>query len=270
LRQLPESASGRISGNDLLIFVSMKISIITVVYNGEKYLQDCIESVIEQTYSEIEYIIIDGKSTDGTCAIIQQYRSHIHHFISEPDKGLYDALNKGIALASGDIVGILNADDQLAASDIIEGVAKAFKENEALEGVYGDLDYIHANDGTIIRKWRSKQANWKDIQRGWMPAHPTLYLKRALFTQFGNYALDMGSVADYDLILRFFYSHQISTFYLPVLMVKMRVGGVSNHSVMARLKAFQNDYRALLRNKVPYSFWVLLKKKWLKIAQFER
>ncbi|SES15164.1 glycosyltransferase family 2 protein [Pedobacter rhizosphaerae] len=248
----------------------MKISIITVVYNGEKYLRDCIESVIGQTYQEIEYIIVDGKSTDGTCAIIQQYRSNIQHFISEPDKGLYDALNKGIALASGDIVGILNADDQLAGNHIIEAVAKTFKENKAVDGVYGDLDYIHPSEGTIIRKWRSKQANWRDIQKGWMPAHPTLYLKRTLFTQYGNYALDMGSVADYDLILRFFYHHQINAVYLPVLMVKMRVGGVSNDSVMARLKAFQNDFRALLRNKVPQSFLVLLKKKWLKLAQFER
>ncbi|WP_421940900.1 glycosyltransferase family 2 protein [Pedobacter sp.] len=247
----------------------MKISIITVVYNGEKYLQDCIESVITQNYPEIEYIVIDGKSTDGTLAIIQQYRGHIQHFVSEKDKGLYDALNKGIALATGAVVGILNADDRLADNSIIAQVVNAFKASENTEGVYGDLNYIHPDNGEIIRKWRSKQANWLDIEKGWMPAHPTLYIKRNLFNLYGNYALDMGSAADYDLILRFFHSHKLKAVHLPVLMVEMRVGGLSNRSFSARLYAFKHDYLALIRNSVPHPVWVVLKKKWLKIRQFE-
>lgn len=247
----------------------MKISIITVVYNGEKYLRDCIESVITQNYPEIEYIVIDGKSTDGTLAIIQQYRGHIQHFVSEKDKGLYDALNKGIALATGEVVGILNADDRLADNSIIAQVVNAFKASENTEGVYGDLNYIHPDNGKIIRKWRSKQANWLDIEKGWMPAHPTLYIKRNLFNLYGNYVLDMGSAADYDLILRFFHSHKLKAVYLPVLMVEMRVGGLSNRSFSARLHAFKHDYLALIRNSVPYPVCVVLKKKWLKIRQFE-
>jgi len=246
----------------------MKISIITVVYNGETYIKDCIESVISQSYTDIEYIMVDGGSIDQTLSIAEGYRKYIRHLISESDKGLYDAINKGIKLASGEIVGILNADDMLAKNDVIEQVAAAFINNAQIQGIYGDLNYIKPVSNKIVREWRSNQAGYIDIEKGWMPAHPTLYLKKNLFKSYGGYALDMGTAADYDLILRYFHTHQLKALYLPVLMVNMRTGGVSNKGLSSLLSALKNDYKALKRNNVPNPLLVLLKKKLNKLSQF--
>jgi glycosyltransferase involved in cell wall biosynthesis len=246
----------------------MKISLITVVYNGETYLQECFNSVIGQSYPNVEYLVIDGGSTDGTLKIIQENRSHIDYFISEKDQGLYDAINKGIEQATGEIVGILNADDMLASTDVLAAVAKTFTAKPAIAGLYGDLNYIQPISHKIVRKWRSKATDFQDLKRGWMPAHPTLYLKRTLFVQHGGYALDLGTAADYELILRYLYTHQIKTTYLPMLMVNMRMGGVSNQSISSRIAALINDYKALKRNAIPWAFWVVLKKKISKLSQF--
>lgn len=246
----------------------MKISIITVVYNADTFLKDCIQSVIEQTYSNIEYIVVDGGSTDNTISIVESYGALISHFISEKDGGLYDAINKGIKLATGDVIGTLNADDVLADQNIIEQVVRAFKQNANIEGVYGDLNYVHPTKMNIVRAWKSKQANFNDIEDGWMPAHPTLYLKKMLFEKYGNYALDMGTAADYDLILRVFHKHKIAATYLPFLMVNMRTGGVSNKSIKSLLLALMNDYKALKRNKIPNPLMVLFRKKFAKLSQF--
>jgi len=246
----------------------MKISIITVVYNGEAYLRDCIESIIHQSYPNVEYIIVDGDSTDGTLSIIEEYKMHVHQLISEPDQGLYDAINKGIAMASGEIVGILNADDMLADRNVIEQIAKSFILDSSIDAVYGDLNYVHPINNKIIRTWKSKQADEKDIARGWMPAHPTLYIRKALFEKYGNYALNLGTAADYDLILRYFYQHQLKAYYLPFLMVNMRMGGISNKNFLSLLGAFQNDYKALKMNNMPYAFSVLLRKKLSKLKQY--
>lgn len=246
----------------------IKISIITVVYNAESYLESCIQSVLSQNYSNIEYIIIDGASTDGTLQIIDQYKSKISHFVSEPDKGLYDAINKGISLATGEVVGILNADDYFPDVDVVSAIAEVFNSNLELDGLYGNLNYIHPQNHVIVRKWRSRDTTFKDIESGWMPAHPTLYLKRELFSKWGNYALDMGTAADYDLILRYFHTHKINTIFLDKLMVNMRLGGVSNQSYQAVYKAILSDYKALKRNQVPAAPIVLIKKKLSKITQF--
>ena len=246
----------------------MKISLITVVYNGEAFLKDCFASVFTQTYRDIEYIVIDGGSTDKTLAIIEEHKSNIDYFISEKDKGLYHAINKGIAAATGDVVGILNADDMLAQSNVIEQVANQFLNRPEIEVVYGDLHYIHPLSGKIIRTWESKQAVKKDIENGWMPAHPTLYLKKYLFERVGNYALDLGTAADYDFILRLLYKHQAIALYLPILMVKMRTGGLSNRSFSSLVNAFINDYKALTRNHLPKPVLALLLKKLSKLKQF--
>ncbi|WP_231461888.1 glycosyltransferase family 2 protein [Pedobacter sp. Leaf132] len=246
----------------------MKVSVITVVYNGESFLEACIKSVIAQDYADLEYIIIDGASTDGTLNIIKKYENHIYKFVSEADKGLYDAVNKGLNLASGAVIGLLNADDMLASNSIITEVATSFKNDGNLQALYGDLNYIHPTNNKIIRKWTSRQAGKKDFENGWMPAHPTLYIKKDVFEKYGNYALDLGTAADYDLMLRFLYVHHIKSKYLPMLMVNMRTGGLSNGSLRGILKAAKNDWIALRRNKLPLPLLILLKKKLNKIEQF--
>jgi glycosyltransferase involved in cell wall biosynthesis len=246
----------------------MKISLITVVYNGEHFLQACFNSIKAQTYANVEYIVIDGGSTDSTLEIIQENRSAIDYFISEKDKGLYDALNKGIRKATGDVVGILNADDLFAGVDVLSAVAKTFIDRPEIDGLYGDLNYIHPKTHHIIRRWKSKQHSYSDLKKGWMPAHPTLYLKRSLFEKNGGYSLDLGTTADYELILRFFYTHKIEAVYLPVLMVNMRAGGVSNKSLRSRIAAFFDDYSALKRNHLSYPLFVLMRKKLSKLSQF--
>lgn len=246
----------------------MKVSIITVVFNGEKYIDDCIQSVLAQDYSSIEYIIIDGASNDGTLAIINSYKHQIHHLISEKDKGMYDALNKGITLASGDVIGILNADDMLASSTIISTIVTKFKVTGA-EGVYGNLNYIDADHPQkIIRNWISKQHQINDFNKGWMPAHPTLYVKNSLFKTYGNYSLNYGTAGDYELMLRFLYRHQIKAVYLNQLIVNMRVGGMSNASIKQRYLAFINDYRAAKNNQISSPLWAILLKKMGKISQY--
>ena len=246
----------------------MKISIITVVYNAESYIKGCIDSVLTQDYQNIEYIIIDGGSTDNTCAIIEPYLKKIHHFSSEKDRGMYDALNKGIAIATGELVGILNADDTLASKSVISKIAKFYTEVNT-EGVYGNLNYVNANNPShVIRKWVSKQFNINHIKQGWMPAHPTLYLKRALFAKYGNYSLDYGTAADYELMIRFLYRFQVKAHYLDQLFVKMRVGGMSNSSSKQRYLAFINDYKAAKINGIPFPLLTIIRKKLSKIAQF--
>lgn len=246
----------------------MKISIITVVYNGQLFLEDCIQSVISQSYKNIEYIIIDGGSTDRTLSIIDKYKAFISNSLSESDQGLYDAINKGIRLATGKVIGLLNSDDMFATNNVISEIANAFIENSKIEAVYGDLNYITSNEGIVMRVWKSKQASLKDVTNGWMPAHPTLYIKKDIIERYGNYAMDLGTAGDYDFILRYFYTNRLNALYIPKLMINMRLGGVSNRNLMSLLGAIKNDYNALKRNKVRYPIPVLVKKKWFKFFQF--
>lgn len=245
----------------------MKVSIITVVYNGEKYIDDCLSSVMAQDYGHIEYIVVDGGSTDQTLAIIERHKQGIAQLVSEKDKGMYDALNKGINLATGEVLGILNADDILANPQVISKVVERLVASGA-DGVYGNLNYIHPETRKIIRKWISKPFTKRAIELGWMPAHPTLYLKRELFGRYGGYSLNFGTAADYELMLRFLYRYQVKAVFLDELMVNMRVGGMSNASMKHRYHALVNDYRALRAHKVPRSWLTLVFKKLSKISQF--
>lgn len=246
----------------------MKISIVTVVYNGEKFLEDCIKSVLSQTYPYIEYIVIDGGSNDGSLAILEKYKNHIAHFVSEKDQGMYDALNKGIKMATGDVVGILNSDDMLASPDVIELIASCFISQDP-EILYGNLNYVSPGQTEkIIRKWISKPFTKRSIVLGWMPAHPTFYAKRSLFANLGYYSLSFDSAADYELMLRFLYRNDVKAVFLDKLIVKMRTGGMSNASLKHRYRAFVNDYKALKTNKVPFAFLTIMLKKISKITQF--
>ena len=244
----------------------MKISLITVSYNAENTISRCIESVIGQNFKNIEYIIIDGGSTDKTTQIIAQYKEYTSIFLSEPDKGIYDAMNKGINLASGDIIGMLNADDYFADSSVLSAVADAFARQNA-NITYGDLDYINTQ-GNIVRKWRSGMYTNSMFKRGWMPPHPTFYCKRSLFKQYGFYSLEYGTAADYELMLRFMYLNKIAAFYIKKVMVKMSTGGASNKTLNNRIKGLFFDLKAMRNNKMPFPTVTLILKPLRKIIQY--
>jgi len=246
----------------------MKVSLITVTYNSEKYLDDCIRSVIMQSHGNIEHIIIDGKSTDRTIDIIRKYGDHISKWISETDRGIYDAINKGIKMATGEIVGILNSDDILVAEDVIESIVKAFRENN-VDTVYGDLEYVAAADtNKILRIWKGRPYKRSRFRYGWMPAHPTFYIKRSLIERFGYYENHYITAADYEFMARYLYKNKVSSFYLPMLIVKMRMGGQSNRNFYQRLRANRRDFLAMKRNSIPFAFFVSILKPLIKVHQF--
>jgi len=243
-----------------------KISIITVVYNAQNTIERSINSVLGQNFKNIEYIIVDGGSTDGTREIIENYREKIDGFISEPDKGIYDAMNKGIALATGDVIGTINADDYFADNDVLYNIAKVFAEQDTAI-LYGNLDYIDIND-KIVRKWRSGKYSKGMFNWGWMPPHPTFYCKKSLFEKLGVYKLDYGSAGDYELMLRFIHLNDINTYYLNMVLIKMVVGGVSNKSLSNRVQAMRFDLKAMRNNNIFLPMVTILFKPLRKIAQF--
>lgn len=246
----------------------MKISIITVVYNGDKTIRDTIDSVLNQTYPDVEYIVVDGKSTDSTLEIVESYGSRIGRILSEPDRGIYDAMNKGIKIATGDVIGLLNADDVYASSDVLTQVAQKFAETEA-DGIYGDLVYVDQEDlGKVRRTWKAGQYRTGDFLRGWMPPHPTFFLARDFYKNYGYFRLDMGSAADYELMLRMIHKNEAKLSYIQKTLVRMRVGGVSNLTLKNRWIANRNDLAAWKVNGLkPYTFTILLK-PFRKILQF--
>lgn len=245
---------------------NLKISLITVVYNAQNSIKRCIESVLAQNYTNIEYIIIDGGSTDGTLQIIEQYKPCISVLLSETDKGIYDAMNKGIALATGDIIGTLNSDDFFAADDILDQIANAFEQTNT-DIVYGDLDYIDSKE-KIIRKWKSGKYKKGLFNWGWMPPHPTFYCKRLLFKKFGAYNLQYGTAADYELMSRFIHLNNLSTYYLNTTIIKMGLGGASNKTILNRYKAWVFDYKAMRKNGVLFPLLAIALKPLRKVVQY--
>lgn len=246
----------------------MKVSVITVVLNCAAYIANCIDSIVNQKHKEIEYIIIDGNSTDGTVSIIETYARKVHCFVSEPDKGFYGALNRGINMATGEVIGILNADDVLADADVITTIVENFKNNSC-DAVYGNLNYTHRNDlDQVIRKWQSSSYSRTAIKYGWMPPHPTIYIRKEIYLKHGTYSMDYGHSSDYELILRFFYKHQINTVYVDRLFVKMRMGGISNGTYKQLFKAWSADYKAMIFNNVPYPAVAVVAKKLRKLEQY--
>lgn len=248
----------------------LKVTIITVTYNSEKYLQDCIDSVQTQRYPNIEHIIIDGKSIDGTKNIILRNEESISAWISETDRGMYDAINKGIALASGDVIGILNSDDMLENSSCIGDIVNAFNE-EDVSVIYGDLKYISPNNPKkVLRVWKGKSFKRSRFHAGWMPAHPTFYVKRNLVEEFGGYENHYHTAADYEFMARYLYHHNVSAFYLPKYLVRMRAGGQSNRNVLSRLRGNRRDYLAMKKNNIPFPFLVSILKPLSKLHQFKK
>ena len=232
----------------------MKISIITVVYNNKKTIQDAIDSIVNQTYQNIEHIIIDGASTDGTIEIIQNYGDKITKFISEPDKGIYDAMNKGIALATGDVVGILNSDDFYIDDHVIEKVVNIFQEQE-VDSLFADLIFVkpHNLDKTI-RYYDSSKFNPSKFAYGWMPAHPTFFVKRNIYKKHGVFKTDYKIAADYELLVRFLEKYKISYYYLQLPIIKMRIGGVSTSGIKSNYILNKEIIRACKENDI-YTNW---------------
>lgn len=210
----------------------MKVSIITVVYNNEKTIESAINSVLSQSYPDIEYIIIDGNSSDNTKSIIQNYISKINIYISEPDLGIYDAMNKGIKHATGDVIGILNSDDIYDNDLVINTVADRFINKPELNILYGDLVYVNAKDtNKIVRKWISKPYSTKFFEYGNVPPHPGLFVKRSVYNKCGLFNINYKLAADYDFMLRIFKRFGTSSEYIPRLMVRMRLGGATNNNL---------------------------------------
>jgi glycosyltransferase involved in cell wall biosynthesis len=278
----------------------MKVSLITVSYNSAKTIVDTLESVKAQTYGNIEYIIIDGNSSDGTVDIVRQFviakqgtmqgRSEgasqdlpedlsknlinvasqgvVTTFLCEPDNGIYDAMNKGLALATGDIIGVLNSDDFYCSNDVIEQVVYAFEENKT-DCLYGDLNYVDPIDTTkIVRKWRSGSFRKENFLKGWMPPHPTFFVRKTCYEKFGKFDTRFKSAADYELMLRFLFKESCSALHLPKVMIHMRAGGISNVSLKNRIRANREDRLAWKINGLKPKWFTLLRKPLSKLLQY--
>lgn len=243
------------------------ISIITAVYNRGATITEAISSVSSQTSPAFEHLVIDGASSDGTVAAVRA-AMHAHmRLISEPDGGIYDAINKGIAQAKGDVIGLLHSDDFLAHNQVLELVDDAFRQPD-VNAVYGDLDYVSADDTSrVIRRWRSGSYSPDKLRHGWMPPHPTLFLRREVFERCGTYDTSYHIAADYDAILRFFSRGELRPYYIPQVLVKMRMGGESNRSIGKVVQKSVEDYRALRSNRIG-GFISLALKNLRKLGQF--
>lgn len=245
----------------------MKVSVVTAVFNRAETVAAAIDSVQFQSLVDVEHVIQDGGSTDGTIEIIQQRARANTSFASERDGGIYDAINRGIERATGDAIGLMHSDDMFAHALVLERVATAFA-NPAVDGVYGDLQYVAADDpNRVIRHWRSGEYHPALLARGWMPPHPTLYLRREVFDRYGLYDTSFRIAADYDAMLRYLVKGKIKLAYIPEVLVKMRVGGESNRSLGRILLKSREDLRALRNNDVG-GIGTLAAKNLSKISQF--
>ncbi len=224
--------------------------------------------MLNQTYQDKEYLIVDGGSRDGTIDCIAPYRERLASLTSEPDKGIYDAMNKGIKKATGDVIGFLHADDFYADNDVLSQVAEAFAD-PAVDACYGDLVYVAADDKQkIVRTWKSGSFNRDKMYLGWMPPHPTFFLRRSFYQKCGGYRNDMGTSADYELMLRYVLCHRIRMVYIPNVLVCMRTGGASNASFSGRIKAHAMDWKAWFVNGLTPRPWTLPLKPLSKLSQW--
>lgn len=251
----------------------MKISIITVAYNSAATLPDTIESVLRQDYADIEYILVDGNSTDATPDMAERYRPALQQrvafrYLREADDGLYDAMNKGLAMATGEVVGILNSDDFFASDTIISEIAAAFSADATLDAVYGDVRYVQPDDfARTVRYYSSAAFHRSRMRRGFMPAHPSFYCRRAVYEKYGTFDTSYRVAADFELLLRLIYVHGIRTHYLPKCFVTMRIGGLSNGSLKNRLRIMRDHRRALASHGISSNYLLLSTRYFSKIRE---
>lgn len=248
----------------------MKVTIITATYNSEETLSMALNSVKEQDYKNIEHVFVDGASTDGTLDIIKEMslQNPQIKYISESDEGIYDAINKGLNMATGDIIGFVHSDDFLSNPNIISDIVELFKKGN-YSGVYGNLLYVDKLDTTkVIRNWESNVFHFKLLQRGWMPAHPTLFLKKEVYTECGNFDKSYKIAADYDFMLRVLRKSEYKFGFLPQVITKMRMGGASNKRIANLILKSQEDFRAMKTNDLKNPLAVLFLKNFSKLKQF--
>jgi glycosyltransferase len=246
----------------------LKISIITVCLNAADTIEETIQSVFAQTYPSVEYILIDGKSTDGTLEILTKYKHRFAALVTEKDSGLYAALNKGVKLATGDLIGILHADDLFASADVLTKIA-ALVTTTKCDAVYADLEYVkRENPSNIVRYWKSGKYKMGSFRLGWMPPHPTFFVKRTLYEQFGYFNESFTSAGDYELMLRFIHIHKVKLCYWPNVAVRMRLGGKSNVNISNRLTANKEDVKAWEVNGLSRPAFITFLKPFRKLHQF--
>jgi glycosyltransferase involved in cell wall biosynthesis len=247
----------------------MKISIITVTYNSAATLKDTMKSVQQQDYTDIEHILVDGASRDETVNIIKAY-PHVAKWVSEKDHGLYDAINKGITMATGDVVGILNSDDFFPGDHIVSLIAKTFKETN-VDAIYGDIAFVRPDRlDKIMRLYSSKKFTPRKFGYGYMPAHPSFYVRKDCYDKLGLYKFDYKIAADYELLMRFIYKHGISCAYIPAILVYMRTGGVSNKNILSRYTLNKEIIKACKQNGVSTNMAILSLKYLNKIFEYIR
>jgi glycosyltransferase involved in cell wall biosynthesis len=245
----------------------MKISVITATYNSAATVRDTLTCIRQQDYPDIEHIIVDGRSSDGTLEIVGTF-PHVRKVISEKDKGIYDAMNKGIRVAAGDVIGILNSDDIYVDRSVLSAVARAFND-PAVMTVYADLQYVHPDDpDRVKRTWITGPFRKKSFYYGWMPPHPTFFVRKEVYERTGLFNTDLCSAADYELMLRILLRYGVPAYYIPRVIVKMRAGGVSNASLWNRLRANREDRLAWKLNGLKPYFFTLYLKPLRKITQF--
>ncbi len=230
----------------------MKFSVITVSFNSASTLKDTLISVATQVNVDIEHLVIDGASTDLTHAVLAQYGDHVARFVSEPDCGIYDAMNKGISLASGDVIGFLNADDIYADNQVLSRIARVFQRPE-IEACYGDLIYVTKDNHSAVRHWKSRSFSLGSFAYGWSPAHPTFYIRRSALQRMGNFDLSYKISADVEFMMRYLEVGCIRSEYIPHVQVRMRVGGVSNKNLTNIYYQNLDILKALNKHKIPYS-----------------
>ena len=248
---------------------SLKISIITVVYNRAATIERAIQSVLGQSYPHVEYIVIDGASTDGTIAVIERYRSRIASFVSEKDKGMYDALNKGIQMATGDVIGILHADDVFADETILQQVADTMQAQPHIDCVYGDVGFVKEEQpDRLVRYYSSAIFHPKLFKYGFIPAHPTFFCYKKFFDLYGYYRTDLEIAADFDLLFRYLKKYSLQSVYLPVMMVRMNTGGKSTNGLRSTIKINQELKKVLEEHRQPAAYWRLYLRYLIKVKEF--
>lgn len=246
----------------------MKVSLITTCYNSEATIRDTLKSVENQTYSNIEHIIIDGNSSDNTLQIVNDF-NHVSKIVSEKDDGIYDAMNKGIKEATGDIIGILNSDDFFSSADIIQKIVDSFDDN--VDATIGDIAFVNPSnlDKTIryysAKRWKPRKFRW-----GFMPPHPSFYVRRKFYEAFGNYKIDYKIASDYELLVRMLHKKRLRYKYLPLQIVTMRTGGVSNSNFNSRVVLNQEIVRACKENGISTNLFFLVLKYPIKIFEYLR